>query len=217
VSLYTSGAPLTSGSAACKVERRCARRICPEAAVFPLLPSSRWGHMQVVFELLDARTEPLVSIIVIVRDARDGVFRNETKFGLRLGLQNDLSKPALPFRWRIADFPENADELPPRDLRGQTGPYVGLKHALPSELKAMPRDERSTETCGRSQSFRGRRKSHGVLQPRMDIWCGWDPEESDFGDTAQNVSSSDAICTTRKVVAALQRLIARKISKMRRR
>jgi len=51
--------------------------------------------MQVVLELLDARMEPLVSIIVIVCDARDGVFRNETKFGLRLRLKNHLSKPAL--------------------------------------------------------------------------------------------------------------------------
>ncbi len=40
---------------------------------------------------------------------------------------------------------------------------------------------------------------------RMDIRCDWDPEESDFGDIAQNMSSGDAICTTRKVVAAVDR------------
>ena len=40
---------------------------------------------------------------------------------------------------------------------------------------------------------------------QMDIWCDWDPEESDFGDIAVNISSGDAICTTRKVVAAVDR------------
>ena len=39
---------------------------------------------------------------------------------------------------------------------------------------------------------------------QMDIWCDWDPEESDFGDIAQNISSGDAICTTRKVIAAVR-------------
>ena len=40
---------------------------------------------------------------------------------------------------------------------------------------------------------------------RMDIWCDWDPEASDFGDIAQNMSSGDAICTARKAVAAVDR------------
>jgi hypothetical protein len=40
---------------------------------------------------------------------------------------------------------------------------------------------------------------------RMDIWCDWDQEQSDFGDIAQNMRSGDAICTTRKVVAAVDR------------
>jgi hypothetical protein len=40
---------------------------------------------------------------------------------------------------------------------------------------------------------------------RIDIWCGWDPEESDFEDIAQNISSGDAICTKRKVIAVVDR------------
>ena len=40
---------------------------------------------------------------------------------------------------------------------------------------------------------------------QMEIWCDWDPEESDFEDIALNISSGDAICTTRKVVAAVDR------------
>jgi hypothetical protein len=39
----------------------------------------------------------------------------------------------------------------------------------------------------------------------MDIWCDWDPEESDFGDISQSISSGDAICTRRKVIAAVDR------------
>ena len=40
---------------------------------------------------------------------------------------------------------------------------------------------------------------------QMDIWCDWDPEESDLGDIAQHISSGDGICTTRKVVAVVDR------------
>jgi hypothetical protein len=38
---------------------------------------------------------------------------------------------------------------------------------------------------------------------QLDIWCNWDPEESDFVHIAQSISSSDAICTRRKVIAAV--------------
>ena len=44
---------------------------------------------------------------------------------------------------------------------------------------------------------------------QMDIWCDWDPEESDFGDIAQNISSGGAICTRRKVIAVVDRPQAR--------
>jgi hypothetical protein len=33
---------------------------------------------------------------------------------------------------------------------------------------------------------------------RIDIWCAWDPEESDFEDIVQNINSGDAICTRRQ-------------------
>ena len=38
---------------------------------------------------------------------------------------------------------------------------------------------------------------------QMDIWCNLDPEESNFGQIAQSISSGDAICTRRKVIAAV--------------
>jgi hypothetical protein len=40
---------------------------------------------------------------------------------------------------------------------------------------------------------------------QMDIWCDWDPEASDFCNIAQNISSGDAICTRRNVIAAVDR------------
>ena len=40
---------------------------------------------------------------------------------------------------------------------------------------------------------------------QIDIWCNWDPVESDFEDIAQNVSSGDAICTKRAVIAVADR------------
>ena len=40
---------------------------------------------------------------------------------------------------------------------------------------------------------------------QMDIWCDWDPEDSDLGDIVQNISSGDAICIGRNVIAAVDR------------
>jgi hypothetical protein len=40
---------------------------------------------------------------------------------------------------------------------------------------------------------------------RMDIWCDWDPEESDFEEIALNISSGEAICTNRGVIAVVDR------------
>jgi hypothetical protein len=40
---------------------------------------------------------------------------------------------------------------------------------------------------------------------RMDVWCGWDPAESDLEEIAQNISAGDAICTKRVVIAAVDR------------
>jgi len=33
---------------------------------------------------------------------------------------------------------------------------------------------------------------------RLEVWCDWDPEESDLEEIAQNISAGDAICTTRQ-------------------
>jgi len=39
----------------------------------------------------------------------------------------------------------------------------------------------------------------------MDVWCGWDPADSDLEEIAQNISAGDAICTRRVVIAAVDR------------
>jgi len=40
---------------------------------------------------------------------------------------------------------------------------------------------------------------------RLDVWCDWDPEDSDLEEIAQNISAGDAICTRRKVIAVVDR------------
>ncbi len=40
---------------------------------------------------------------------------------------------------------------------------------------------------------------------RIDVWCGWDPAESDLEEITQNISAGDAICTRRMVIAAVDR------------
>jgi hypothetical protein len=40
---------------------------------------------------------------------------------------------------------------------------------------------------------------------RMDVWCDWDPAESDLEEIAQNISAGDAICTKRVVTAVVER------------
>jgi hypothetical protein len=40
---------------------------------------------------------------------------------------------------------------------------------------------------------------------RLDVWCGWDPEESDLEEIAQNISAGEAICIRRVVTAVVDR------------
>jgi hypothetical protein len=40
---------------------------------------------------------------------------------------------------------------------------------------------------------------------RIEVWCDWDPEESDLEEIAQNISASEAIYTKREVVAVVNR------------
>ena len=52
--------------------------------------------------------------------------RNETKFGTRTGFMNDLTEPCFVLGG-VAQFPENADETPPRDLSGQFGHQLDFR------------------------------------------------------------------------------------------
>jgi len=50
---------------------------------------------------------------------------------------------------------------------------------------------------------------------RIEVWCDWNPGESDLEEIAQNISAQEAICTKREVVAIVNR--PTKISKMMKR
>jgi hypothetical protein len=40
---------------------------------------------------------------------------------------------------------------------------------------------------------------------RVEVWCDWDPEASDFKELAERISAGDAICTKRQVVDVVDR------------
>jgi hypothetical protein len=40
---------------------------------------------------------------------------------------------------------------------------------------------------------------------RIEVWCNWNPAESDLKDIAENISAGEAICTKREVVAIVDR------------
>ena len=57
----------------------------------------------------------------------------------------------------------------------------------------------------------------GTLQPicrgcamayykvRIEVWCDWNPAESDLEDIAQSMGVGEALCTKREVVAVVDR------------
>jgi hypothetical protein len=40
---------------------------------------------------------------------------------------------------------------------------------------------------------------------RIEVWCDWNPAESDLDDIAQSMGVGEAICTMREVVAVVNR------------
>ena len=40
---------------------------------------------------------------------------------------------------------------------------------------------------------------------RIEVWCDWNPAESDLEEIAENISAGDVICTRREVVAVVDR------------
>ena len=45
----------------------------------------------------------------------------------------------------------------------------------------------------------------GVFKVRIEVWCDWNPAESDLDDIAQSMGVGEAICTMREVVAVVDR------------
>jgi len=40
---------------------------------------------------------------------------------------------------------------------------------------------------------------------RIEVWCDWNPAESDLEEIVQNTSTGEAICTKQEVVAVVDR------------
>jgi hypothetical protein len=40
---------------------------------------------------------------------------------------------------------------------------------------------------------------------RIEVWCDWDPAESNLAEIAANIGAGDAICTKHEVVAVVER------------
>jgi hypothetical protein len=40
---------------------------------------------------------------------------------------------------------------------------------------------------------------------RIEVWCDWDPAESDLEEIAENISAREAICTKRKILKVVDR------------
>ena len=40
---------------------------------------------------------------------------------------------------------------------------------------------------------------------RIEVWCDWNPADSDLEEIAQNTSTGEAICTQQEVVAVVDR------------
>jgi hypothetical protein len=52
--------------------------------------------------------------------------------------------------------------------------------------------------------------SHGGVvmayyKVRIEVWCDWDPTESEFEEIAANISAGEAICTKRKILNVVDR------------
>jgi hypothetical protein len=40
---------------------------------------------------------------------------------------------------------------------------------------------------------------------RIEVWCDWDPAESNLEEIAENISAGEAFCTKHEVVAVVDR------------
>ena len=40
---------------------------------------------------------------------------------------------------------------------------------------------------------------------QIDIWCDWDPKDSDLQEIVENLSAGEALCTKREVIDVVDR------------
>jgi hypothetical protein len=57
----------------------------------------------------------------------------------------------------------------------------------------------------RRQPIRSEGGAMAYYKVRIEVWCDWDPAESDLEDITQSMAVGEAICTKREVVAVVDR------------
>jgi hypothetical protein len=108
----------------------------------------------------------------------------------------------------VAELAENADEAAPWDLGEHTDPQLDFRI-----LAAVNANERFREfgkgATGESHTEVADRTVHGLKEVPwrptrvlIEVWCGWDPEESDLEEICRQVAlGEDAICTLQEVAS----------------
>ena len=58
---------------------------------------------------------------------------------------------------------------------------------------------------GADSPYRPRGGPMAYYKVRIEVWCDWNPAESDLEDIAQSMGVGEAICTKRDVIAIVDR------------
>jgi hypothetical protein len=61
------------------------------------------------------------------------------------------------------------------------------------------------EIAERTDPLRPEGGAMAYYKVRIEVWCDWNPAESDLEDIAQSMGVGEAICTMREVVAVVNR------------
>jgi hypothetical protein len=72
-----------------------------------------------------------------------------------------------------------------------------------TKVTALKQDER--EVAERTIRSDRRGGAMAYYKVRIEVWCDWNPADSDLDDIAQSMGVGEAICTLREVVAVVNR------------
>jgi len=120
----------------------------------------------------------------------------------------------MVFLGGVAQFPEHADEASPRELSGQLGHQLNFRPLAVSTQRTPTRREfverakthrRGWEVTEGTALTDRKEVRMAYYKVRIEVWCDWNPAESDLEDIAQSMGVGEAICTMREVVAVVDR------------